>query len=123
MSGFSNWDREAYRGRVGEEEAARRRGVIMGGRWGISSPSSKRLGFTQARLAEIMGVTRAGSPRSSTVKSRPSRHSPATSQRSAEARAGRGHRRPPAQDASQPGRPTSALADISHRGSPPMERA
>ena len=34
MSGFSNWDREAYRGRVGEEEAARRRGVIMGGRWG-----------------------------------------------------------------------------------------
>jgi hypothetical protein len=29
MSGFSKWDRDAYRRRVGEEEAARRRGAIM----------------------------------------------------------------------------------------------
>lgn len=32
MSGYSRWDRDAYRSRVGEEEAARRRGAIMAGR-------------------------------------------------------------------------------------------
>jgi hypothetical protein len=34
MSGFSKWDRDAYRSRVGEEEAARRRGAIMAEQWG-----------------------------------------------------------------------------------------
>lgn len=29
MSSFSKWDRDAYRSRVGVEEAARRRGAIM----------------------------------------------------------------------------------------------
>jgi hypothetical protein len=29
MSSFSKWDRDAYHCRVGEEEAARRRGAIM----------------------------------------------------------------------------------------------
>ena len=29
MNSFSRWDREAYHARVGEEEAARRRGAIM----------------------------------------------------------------------------------------------
>lgn len=54
MSSFSKWDRDAYRARVGEDEAARRRGAI----WGYQlAEQRKRLGFTQAGLAEIMGVT------------------------------------------------------------------
>lgn len=32
MTSFSKWDRDAYRARVGEEEAARRRGAIMAAR-------------------------------------------------------------------------------------------
>jgi DNA-binding XRE family transcriptional regulator len=58
MNSFSKWDRDAYRSRVGEEEAARRRGAIMAGQWGVQlAEQRKRLGFTQAGLAEIMGVT------------------------------------------------------------------
>src|SRR5262249_35829750 len=58
MSGFSKWDRDGYRSRVGEEEAARRRGAIMAEQWGYQlAEQRKRLGFTQAGLAEIMGVT------------------------------------------------------------------
>ncbi len=34
MSSFSEWDREGYRRRVGEEEAARRRRSIMAEQWG-----------------------------------------------------------------------------------------
>jgi DNA-binding XRE family transcriptional regulator len=58
MSSFSRWDREAYRSRIGGEEAARRRGAIMAEQWGYQlAEQRKRLGFTQAGLAEIMGVT------------------------------------------------------------------
>ncbi|WP_157120918.1 hypothetical protein [Nocardia miyunensis] len=34
MSSFSKWDRDAYRKRVGADEAARRRGAIMAEQWG-----------------------------------------------------------------------------------------
>lgn len=58
MSSFSKWDREGYRRRVGEEEAARRRRSIMAEQWGYQlAEERKRLGFTQAGLAEIMGVS------------------------------------------------------------------
>jgi DNA-binding XRE family transcriptional regulator len=58
MRSFSEWDRDAYRARVGEEEAARRRGAIMAGQLGHQlAEQRKRLGFTQAGLAKIMGVT------------------------------------------------------------------
>jgi hypothetical protein len=58
MSSFSKWDRDAYRARVGEDEAARRRGAIMAEQWGYQlAEQRKRLGFTQAGLAELMGVT------------------------------------------------------------------
>ena len=58
MTDFSKWDLDAYRARVGEEEeeAARRRGAIMAEQWGYQlAEQRKRLGFTQAGLAEIMG--------------------------------------------------------------------
>jgi len=58
VTSFSKWDRDAYRARVGEEEAARRRSAIMAEQWGSQlAEQRKRLGFTQAGLAEIMGVT------------------------------------------------------------------
>jgi transcriptional regulator with XRE-family HTH domain len=58
VTSFSKWDRDACRARVGEEEAARRPGAIMAGQWGYQlAEQRKRLGFTQAGLAEIMGVT------------------------------------------------------------------
>jgi DNA-binding XRE family transcriptional regulator len=58
MRSFSKWDRDAYRARVGEEEAARRRGSIMAERLGHQlAEQRERLGFTQAGLAEILGVT------------------------------------------------------------------
>jgi DNA-binding XRE family transcriptional regulator len=58
VSSFTKWDRDAYRRRVGEEEAARRRGAIMAEQWGYQlAEERKRLGFTQAGLAEIMGVS------------------------------------------------------------------
>ncbi|MFI5717800.1 helix-turn-helix domain-containing protein [Nocardia sp. NPDC051750] len=58
MSSFSKWDREGYRRRVGEEEAARRRRSIMAEQWGHRlAEERKRLGFTRAGLAEIMGVS------------------------------------------------------------------
>lgn len=58
MSSYSKWDRDAYRARVGEDEAARRRGAIMAEQWGHQlAEERKRLNFTQAGLAEIMGVS------------------------------------------------------------------
>ena len=58
MSSFTKWDRDAYRRRVGAEEAARRRGAIMAEQWGYQlAEERKRLGFTEAGLAEIMGVS------------------------------------------------------------------
>lgn len=58
MSSFTKWDRDAYRRRIGEEEAARRRGAIMAEQWGYQlAEERKRLGFTQSGLAEIMGVS------------------------------------------------------------------
>jgi len=58
MSGLSKWDRDAYRNRVGEEEAAGRRGAIMAEQWGYQlAEQRKRLGFTQAGLADVMGAT------------------------------------------------------------------
>ncbi|MFE3225900.1 helix-turn-helix transcriptional regulator [Nocardia sp. NPDC059228] len=58
MSSFSKWDKDAYRKRVGEDEAARRRGAIMAEQWGHQlAEERKRLEFTQAGLAEIMGVS------------------------------------------------------------------
>jgi hypothetical protein len=47
VTAFSRWDRDAYRARVGEEEASRRRGAIMAGQWGCQlAEQRKRLGFT-----------------------------------------------------------------------------
>jgi DNA-binding XRE family transcriptional regulator len=58
MSSFSKWNRDAYRARVGEEEAAHRRGAIMAGQLGHQlAEQRERLGFTQAGLAGILGVT------------------------------------------------------------------
>lgn len=58
MSSFSKWDRNEYHQRVGEQEAARRRGAIMAAQWGYQlAEERKRLNFTQAALAEIMAVT------------------------------------------------------------------
>ncbi|MGN2635604.1 helix-turn-helix domain-containing protein [Nocardia takedensis] len=58
MSEFTKWDRDGYRHRVGEEEAARRRRAIMAEQWGHQlAEERKRLGFTQAGLADIMGVS------------------------------------------------------------------
>ncbi|MCX0271668.1 helix-turn-helix transcriptional regulator [Nocardia zapadnayensis] len=58
MSSFSEWDREGYRRCVGQEEAARRRRSIIAEQWGYQlAEERKRLGFTQAGLAEIMGVS------------------------------------------------------------------
>ena len=58
MTSFSKWNRDAYRARAGGEETARRRGAIMAEQWGHQlAEQRKRLGFTQAGLAEIMGVT------------------------------------------------------------------
>ncbi|MFJ1457941.1 helix-turn-helix domain-containing protein [Nocardia sp. N2S4-5] len=58
MSSFSKWDRAAYRKRVDEDEAARRRGAIMAELWGQQlAEERKRLNFTQAGLAELMGVS------------------------------------------------------------------
>ena len=58
MASFTKWDRDAYRSRVGEEEAARRRGAIMAEQWGFQLAEERnRLGVTQAGLAEIMGVS------------------------------------------------------------------
>src|ERR1700733_3926059 len=58
VSSFTKWDRDAYRRRVGEDEAARRRGAIMAEQWGYQlAEERKRLGFTQAGLAELMGVS------------------------------------------------------------------
>jgi hypothetical protein len=34
VASFSKWDRDAYQARVGEDEAARRRGAIMAEQWG-----------------------------------------------------------------------------------------
>lgn len=58
MSSFTKWDRDAYRRRVGEGEAARRRRAIIAEQWGYQlAEERKRLGFTQAGLADIMGVS------------------------------------------------------------------
>ena len=58
MSSYSKWDLDAYRTRVGEEESARRRAAIMAEQWGHQlAEQRRRLGFTQARLAEIMRVS------------------------------------------------------------------
>ena len=57
MTGFSKWDHDAFRARAGEE-ATRRRGTIMAEQWGCQlAEQRKRLGITQAGLAEAMGVT------------------------------------------------------------------
>lgn len=59
MTGFSKWDRDAYVQRVGgPEEAERRRKVVMARQTGFRlAEERKRHGVTQARLAELMGVT------------------------------------------------------------------
>ncbi len=45
MTSFSKWDRDAYRARLGEQEAARRRGAIMAEQWGYQlAEQRKRLG-------------------------------------------------------------------------------
>ncbi|MGQ4599619.1 hypothetical protein [Nocardia sp. R6R-6] len=55
MSGFTKWDRDGFRRRVGEGEAARRRRAIMAEQWGYQlAEERKRLGFTQAGSADIV---------------------------------------------------------------------
>ncbi len=59
MSGYKKWDRAAYVERVGgEQEAERRRKVLMARQSGYRlAEERKRHGLTQAKLAEVMGVT------------------------------------------------------------------
>jgi hypothetical protein len=42
VSSFTKWDRDAYRRRVGEEEAARRRGAIMAEQWGYQLAEERK---------------------------------------------------------------------------------
>jgi hypothetical protein len=66
MSSYTKWDRGVYIDRVGgEEEAERRREALMARQSGQRlAEERKRHGLTQARLAHVMGVPPAGSPRS-----------------------------------------------------------
>jgi len=59
VTGFGKWDRDAYVQRVGgPEEAERRRKTVMARQTGFRlAEERKRHGVTQARLAELMGVT------------------------------------------------------------------
>jgi DNA-binding XRE family transcriptional regulator len=59
MSSYTKWDRAAYVDRVGgEEEAERRRKALMARQSGYRlAEERKRRGLTQARLAEVMGVS------------------------------------------------------------------
>ena len=55
MRSFSKWDREGYRRRVGEEEAARRRRIIMAEQPGDQfAEERERLNFPQMGSAGIM---------------------------------------------------------------------
>ncbi len=46
MTSLSKWDRDAYRPRVGGQEAARRHGAIMAEQWGYQlAEQRKRLGW------------------------------------------------------------------------------
>jgi hypothetical protein len=42
VSSFTKWDRDAYRRRVGEEKAARRRGAIMAEQWGYQLAEERK---------------------------------------------------------------------------------
>jgi ribosome-binding protein aMBF1 (putative translation factor) len=59
MSSYSKWDRAAYIERVGgEEEAERRRKVLMARQSGYRlAEERKRRGLTQAQLAQAMRVS------------------------------------------------------------------
>ena len=59
MSSYTKWDRAAYIERAGgEEEAERRRKVLMARQSGHQlAEERKRHGLTQAQLAQAMGVT------------------------------------------------------------------
>jgi DNA-binding XRE family transcriptional regulator len=59
MSSYTKWDRAAYIERVGgEEEAERRRQVLMARQRGHRlAEERKRHGVTQDQLAQAMGVT------------------------------------------------------------------
>jgi DNA-binding XRE family transcriptional regulator len=58
MRGLSTSERAAYPERAGEAEAARKRGAIMAVQWGHElAQERRRLGRTQAGLADLMGVT------------------------------------------------------------------
>src|SRR6266705_6694100 len=59
MSSYTEWDRAAYVERAGgEEEAERRRKVLMARQSGYQlAEERKRHGLTQAELAQAMGVT------------------------------------------------------------------
>jgi transcriptional regulator with XRE-family HTH domain len=59
MTSYTKWDRAAYIDRVGgEEEAERRRKVLMARQSGQRlAEERKRHGLTQAQLAQAMGVT------------------------------------------------------------------
>jgi hypothetical protein len=47
MSSYRKWDKDAYRKRVGDDEAARRRGAVMAEQWGYRlAEERKRLNFT-----------------------------------------------------------------------------
>lgn len=56
MSTFTKWDRDGYRRRVGEEEAARRRRSIIAEQWGYQLAEERRQPeFTQAGPADADG--------------------------------------------------------------------
>jgi hypothetical protein len=86
MSSYTKWDRAAYIERAGgQEEAGRRRKVLMARQSGHQlAGERKRHGLTQAQLAQTMGVTPAGCPRSNAANWPPSTQSPATSTHSAD---------------------------------------
>jgi hypothetical protein len=56
VSSFTEWDRDACRRRVGEDEAARRRNAIMAEQWGYQLAQEQRQGRRAhqglARMAE-----------------------------------------------------------------------
>jgi Phage derived protein Gp49-like (DUF891) len=84
VTSYTKWDRDAYIERIGGPEEAERRQTLMARQSGQRlADERKQRGLTQAQLAQIIGVTLAGFPRSSAASCPPLRPSPVTSRPSA----------------------------------------
>ena len=86
MSSFSKWDRDAYRSRVGAQEAARRRGAIMAEQWGYQLAEQRKRPWGSPRRGwrRSWASRPAGCRGLSTARFRQSRLLPGTSPRWAE---------------------------------------